>query len=173
VETKERLMLDHRIPKPRHTRGYALHRMVAELAQGQPVLFADQGEHLLVRTAQAITPSGQALPTPQAGAVLAFELQASVAARRGGKNIYPDLQDWLARRAWLDNEGCKHGFELMAAHVTADRLRVTDKTGRTFWIDASHFTGVLKVTDAGLFAAALTSGIGRVGKAYGMGLLVV
>ncbi len=166
-------MQDHRIPKPRQTRGYALHRMVAELAQGQSVLFADQGDHLLVRTAQPITSQGQPLPAPAKGAVVAFELQASVAARKGGKNIYPELLDWPIRRTWLDTEGLKHGFDLMAVHVTADRLRVLDKTGRQFWIDASHFTGVLKVTDAALFATALTSGIGRVGKAYGMGLLVV
>lgn len=166
-------MQDHRIPKPRQTRGYALHRMVAELAQGQSVLFADQGDHLLVRTALPITSQGQPLPSPAQGAVLAFELQASVAARKGGKNIYPDLHDWPTRRAWLDNEGQKHGFALMAVHVTADRLRVVDKSGRQFWIDASHFIGVIKVTDAALFSAALTSGIGRVGKAYGMGLLLV
>ena len=166
-------MQDHRIPKPRQTQGYALHRMVAEPAQGQPVLFADQGDHLLVRTTQPITPNGQALPQPQQGGVLAFELQASVAARKGGKNIYPERHDWQTRRAWLENEGRKHGFELMAVHVNADRLRVSDKTGRQFSIDASRFTGVLKVTDAPLFAQALSSGIGRVGKAYGMGLLIV
>lgn len=166
-------MQDHSIPKPSQTRGYALHRMVAELAQGQGVLFADQGDHLLVRTAQPITSQGRPLPAPAQGAVLAFELQASVAARKGGKNIYPELHDWPTRRAWLDNEGLKHGFALMAVHVTADRLRVLDKSGRQFWIDASHFTGVLKVTDATLFTAALSSGIGRVGKAYGMGLLLV
>ena len=166
-------MQDHRIPKPRQTRGYALHRMVAELAQGQPVLFADQGDQLLVRTAQPITPHGQTLPSVAQGDVLAFELQASVAARKGGKNLYPERHDWSTRRAWLENEGCKHGFEVMALHVLADRLHVSDKTGRRFWIDASHFTGVLKVTDAGRLNAALTGGIGRVGKAYGMGLLVV
>jgi hypothetical protein len=166
-------MQDHRIPKPRQTCGYALHRMVAELAQGQGVLFADQGDHLLVRTALPITDQGHALSAPAQGAVLAFELQASVAARKGGKNIYPELHDWHTRRAWLDNEGLKHGFALMAVHVTAERLRVVDKSGRQFWIDASHFSGVLKITDAALFAAALTGGIGRVGKAYGMGLLVI
>ncbi len=166
-------MQDYRIPKPRQTQGYALHRMVAELANGQPVLFADQGDHLLVRTAQAISAKGLPLPTPEPNAVLAFELQASVAARKGGKNIYPELSDWPTRRAWLDKEGIKHGFELMAAHVSAERLRVNDKAGRSFWIDSSHFTGVLKVTDAARFAAALVIGIGRVGKAYGMGLLVV
>jgi CRISPR-associated protein Cas6/Cse3/CasE subtype I-E len=167
------MMLDYTIPKPRQTQGYPLHRMIAALADGSPVLFADRGDHLLVRSAKHITPQGQALAQPQTGAVIAFELQASVAARKGGKNIYPDLHDWRIRRAWLEAQGLKHGFEVMAVHVTGERMRVTDHSGRAFSIDASHFTGVLKVTDAALLSQALVTGIGRVGKAFGMGLLIL
>ena len=45
-----------------------------------------------------------------------------------------------------------------------DRRRVT--------LGCCEYEGVLEVTDADLFRAALTEGIGR-GKAYGLGLLTV
>ena len=96
-----------------------------------------------------------------------------MATRRGGRNIYPEVGDWRARREWLEAHGLRHGFEVMAVHVTDDREKVTASGGRTFWIDASRFTGVLKVTDAAKFSGALATGIGRVGKAFGMGMLVI
>jgi len=167
------MMMDHIIPKPAQITGYPLHRMVAELVDGTPALYADQGDHLLIRTAQPITPAGRSLPAPALDDVVAFTLKASVASRRGGRNLYPELHDWQARRAWLQTQGSRHGFAVLAVHVNADRERVMASGGRTFWIDASQFTGVLKITDAGQFAQALTTGIGRVGKAFGMGLLLV
>lgn len=166
-------MMDHTIPKPARTAGYPLHRLVAELVDGCPALFADHGDHLLVRTEKPLTANGKRLKAPASGDLLAFELQACAARRQGGKNIYPELGDWRTRRAWLETEGVKHGFAVMAVHVTADRLQVSAAGGRRFWIDASRFTGVLKVTDAALFAQALATGIGRVGKAFGMGLLEI
>jgi hypothetical protein len=45
------------------------------------------------------------------------------------------------------------------------------KTNRKFWIDATDFTGILKVTDHAQFEQTLSKGIGRVGKAFGMGML--
>jgi hypothetical protein len=57
--------------------------------------------------------------------------------------------------------------------VQGGRETVADGQGRQFWIDASRFTGVLKVTDSEAFALALAKGIGRVGKAFGMGMLVI
>ncbi len=166
-------MMDHTIPKPPRTAGYPVHRMVAALVNGAPALFADNGDHLVVRTAQPITATGRCLKAPAAGDVIGFELKACVAARRGGRNIYPELGDWRARRAWLEGEGGKHGFELLAVHVTGGRETVSASGGRSFWIDASRFTGVLKVIDPMKFSAALTTGIGRVGKAFGMGMLVI
>lgn len=166
-------MMDHTIPKSPVTLGYPLHRMVAELTKGEPALFSDQGEHLLIRTARPITPSAKALPTLNTGDITVFELKACVATRTGGKNIYPDRHDWQTRRAWLEKQGIKDGFEVMAAHVTGDRIQIQAAGGRRFWIDASHFTGVLKVTDGATFANTLTQGIGRVGKAFGMGLLII
>lgn len=166
-------MMDHTIPKPPVTSGYPLHRMVSELTKGEPALFSDQGEHLLIRTALPITSTAKPLRTLNTGDITVFELKACVATRTGGKNFYPDRHDWQARRAWLEKQGLKDGFEVMAAHVTGDRLQIQAAGGRRFWIDASHFTGVLKVTDASTFAKTLTQGIGRVGKAFGMGLLII
>ena len=65
------------------------------------------------------------------------------------------------------------GFALLAVHVQGDRQTVEASSGRRFWIDATRFTGVLKVTDSSAFALALAQGIGRVGKAFGMGMLVI
>lgn len=166
-------MMDHTIPKPPTTLGYPLHRMVAELTKGHPALFSDQGEHLIVRTAHPITQHPKPLPSLNTGDITVFELKACVATRTGGKNIYPDLHDWQTRRAWLEKQGLKDGFEVMATHVTGERMQIQAAGGRRFWIDASHFTGVLKVTHAHTFANTLTQGIGRVGKAFGMGLLII
>lgn len=166
-------MLDHKIPKPGTISGYALHRMVAGLVDGSPALFLDNGDHLVIRTAKPITATGRAVEMPPSGAVIAFELKASVAARKGGKNIYPPQHDWRVRREWLNGEGFKHGFEVLAVHVSANRECVATGGGRSFWIDASQFTGVLKVIDALKFSVALGKGVGRVGKAYGMGMLLI
>lgn len=165
-------MMDHTIPKPARTTGYALHRMVAALVEGKPALFADHGDHIVVRTDTPITGQGRCITAPSTGDVIGFELKASVASRRGGRNIYPELHDWRVRREWLEAEGRRHGFEVLAVHVNGDRQRVS-ASGRTFSIDATGFTGVLKVTDPGKFSLALTTGIGRVGKAFGMGMLVI
>jgi len=166
-------MMDHTIPKPAQTAGYPLHRLVAELLDGAPALFADQGDRLIVRTEKHITAQGRRVQPPALGDVIAFELKACAAQRHGGRNIYPERGDWRTRRAWLEAEGVKHGFEVMAVHITGDRLQVSASGGRRFWIDASQFTGVLKVTEATRFAQALSTGIGRVGKAFGMGLLII
>ena len=52
-------MMDHTIPKPAQTAGYPLHRLVAELLDGAPALFADQGDRLIVRTEKPITAQGR------------------------------------------------------------------------------------------------------------------
>ncbi len=166
-------MMDHTIPKPERTTGYPLHRMVAALVDGKPALFADNGDHIVVRTDNPITTTGRSVTTPSAGHVIGFELKASVAARHKGRNIYPPMNDWRVRRQWLDAQGVRHGFEVLGVHITGGSERVSARDGRAFWIDASRFTGVLKVTDPEKFSLALCSGIGRVGKAFGMGMLVI
>lgn len=173
METKDRRVKDHIISKPSRTVGYPVHRMVAALVDGGPVLFADNGDHLVIRTDKPITDSGHAVKTPAGGEIIGFELKASVATRRGGRNIYPEVSDWRARRAWLEEHGQRHGFEILAVHVTGGREKVIASGGRVFWIDATRFTGVLKVIDAAKFSQAMATGIGRVGKAFGMGMLVI
>jgi len=167
------MMIDHTIPKPNRIAGYQLHRMVAELTVGSSSLFVDQGDHLIVRTDKPITANGKPVQIPECGAVIGFELRASVASRKGGRNVYPEVNDWRYRRTWLEAEGKKCGFELLALHVTGGRQDVVAKGGRKFWIDATQYTGVLKVADPSKFSLALASGIGRVGKAFGMGMLVI
>ena len=166
-------MIDHTIPKPNRLAGYELHRMVAELTTGASALFVDQGDHLVVRTDKPVTPGGKHVRIPEKGTVIGFELRASVAIRRGGRNIYPATNDWRFRRTWLEAEGEKLGFEIVALHVVAGRQDVVVNGGRKFWIDATQFTGVLKFVDASKFSLALANGIGRVGKAFGMGMLVI
>ena len=48
-------MMDHTISKPAQTAGYPVHRMVAALVDGAPALFADNGDHIVIRTAKPIT----------------------------------------------------------------------------------------------------------------------
>ena len=126
------MMMDHTIAKPARTAAYSLHRMVAALVDGAPALFVDNGDHIVVRTAKTITATGRPLAALDAGAVIGFELKACVAARQGNRNIYPALHDWRSRREWLEAQGLKHGFELMAVHVNGERETVATGSGRTF-----------------------------------------
>ena len=166
-------MRDHIITKPLTLQAYAMHRMVAELCSGSTYQFVDRGDYFVVRTSKEITSSGKALVLPLSGAVIAFELRASVAARHKNTNLYPDTNDWRFRRAWLEKYGARYGFDILALNVTSKHLKIKNKDERTFSIDSTDFTGVLKVTDANQFKDALHKGIGRVGKAFGMGMLVV
>ena len=47
------------------------------------------------------------------------------------------------------------------------------RDGRRFTVDATEFTGLLRVTEPEAFARCLVNGIGRVGKAFGLNLLIV
>jgi hypothetical protein len=166
-------MIDHIIPKPDRISGYSSHRMVADLLDGAPGLFVDNGDHIVIRTDKPITPNGKRVINPELGAIIGFELRACAVQRKGGKNIYPEIGDWRFRRSWLEAEGLKNGFEIIALHVSGDRQNINSKNNRKFWIDSTLFTGILKVVDDGKFNLALVKGIGRVGKAFGMGLLVI
>lgn len=149
---------DTLISKPETLTGHALHRVAAGLAPG--ALHRDEGDHVRVRAD---------LPAD----LRAFTLRASVCIRKGGKNLYPHSADWQARHDWLEREGERNGFSLVTQHCSSGRLRVRDGRGRDFVIDATDFVGVLKVTDPEKFALALTRGIGRIGRAWGLGMLCV
>ena len=166
-------MIDHIIPKPKQISGYSTHRMVADLLDGAQGLFVDNGDHLIIRCDKKITELGKVVETQTLGSIIGFELKACAAQRKGGKNIYPEAGDWRTRRSWLESEGQKNGFEILALHVSGSRQTIISKNGRKFWIDSTLFTGVLKVVDEKKFNLSLVKGVGRVGKAFGMGLLVI
>jgi len=149
---------DTLIAKPEALTGHDLHRVAAGVAPG--ALHRDEGDHVRIR---ANLPSD----------LRAFTLRASVCIRKGGKNFYPHSSDWQARHDWLEREGERNGFAIITQHCSAGRQRIRDGRGRDFVIDATDFVGVLKITDQDKFAAALTHGLGRIGRAWGLGMLCV
>ena len=166
-------MFDHTIPKPVNLKAYAIHRMATELCSGSPCQFIDRVDHFVVRTDKEITNTAKKVIIPDLNSVIAFELRTSVSARRKNKNIYPVQQDWRFRREWLEKQGLRYGFQILAVHVNAKYMQIESSNDRKFWIDCSEFTGILKVTDTSLFSEAINKGIGRIGKAFGMGMLVI
>ncbi len=78
------------------------------------------------------------------------------------------------QREWLVRQGKRHGFSLSPHRydVVHSEWHIFRNKGRTVSILSAAFEGVLTVTDADSFRAALTEGIGR-GKPYGLGLLTV
>lgn len=166
-------MKEFSIKKPTSLSGYPIHRMVAALTHGAPHLWRDNGDTLTIRTAAALDAEGAALPEVPVGELRLFSLRASVASKVRGRHIYPPRGDHAARQAWLGKQGLRHGFEVVAVHCTSDIARVSDPSGRNFTLDATDFTGVLKVTDADAFQAALRAGVGSTGKAFGFSLLSI
>jgi hypothetical protein len=166
-------MKDYSLNKPATLSGYPIHRMVAALTHGAPHLWRDNGDTLTIRTSAALDAPGLALPEVPVGELRLFSLRACVASKVRGRHIYPARGDHEARQTWLRKQGLRHGFELVAVHCTSDTARVADQSGRNFTLDATDFTGVLKVTDAAAFQAALRAGVGSTGKAFGFGLLSI
>lgn len=152
------MMADTLIAKPESLTGHALHRVAAGLAPG--ALHRDEGDHVRIRAALSAD-------------LRAFTLRASVCVRVRGRNVYPHSSDWQARHDWLEREAERNGFAILTQHCSSGRQRIRDGRGRNFVIDASDFVGVLKITDADKFAVALTRGIGRIGRAWGLGMLCV
>jgi CRISPR-associated protein Cas6/Cse3/CasE subtype I-E len=159
--------MDIVIDKPARISGYALHRMVEQHQQGVPALWADEGSRLRIR------PRTTEAPAYESGTLLGFAVTACVALKSNGKHRYLPLEDWRGRRTWLERQGGKHGFEVLGVHVEPRMQKIETHDGRRFRIDATDFTGLLRVTDPAAFGKALTNGIGRVGKAFGLNLLLV
>ncbi len=166
-------MLDHIIPKPPTIKPYQAHQMVQGLADGNPVLFADKGDRLLVRTSQKLTKDAQQVRQCLAGDVVGFELRACVSKKRKGKHLYPDASDWRVRHQWLDRQAEKHGFEVLTVNCHAERLVIDDQRTRKFAVDQTDFVGVLKVVDEEKFKAALEKGIGSTARTFGFGMLEI
>lgn len=164
--------MDYLLSKPSTLSGYPLHRMVAGLVDGAKVLFADQGDHLRIRTDKDLSADKAPLREFDAGSLLGFELAACVGVKTKGKHRYFPHSDWRSRHAWLTRKGGQGGFEVVAVHCAAESLPIS-AGARQFNIDKTTFTGVLKVIDPVLFKTALSEGIGNTGRAFGLGLLII
>lgn len=131
----------------------------------------------------------------EAGQALSFRLRANPTKRLGERRHEPG-RDRLAgkrvallreeeQRDWLSRKALEAGFALVDVRVRPDRAFGAEQTGwrpmaagdgderrARLTFGAAVFDGVLRVTDAARFRAALAAGIGP-GKAYGFGLLSV
>ena len=166
-------MKEFTVKKPRSVNGYPIHRAVAALAQGAPHVWRDNGDTLTIRTATELDAEGVALPQVQLGELRLFNLRACVSSKVRGRHIYPPRGDHKARQAWLVKQGLHHGFEVVTVHCSSATARVVDHTGRDFTLDATDFTGVLKVTSTSAFENALCIGVGSTGRAFGFSLLSI
>ena len=162
--------MEYTINKPLAVGQYASHRIVAGLTGGKSVSWFDEGEKLRIRTPDPIPAE---LETPRSfvvGQFLGFQLKASCGKKVKGKHRYFHTSDWRSRHEWLRRKGQQHGFEVLTVHCHAKQERINAGT-RIFNVDATSFTGVLKVTDLEKFNAVLISGIGSTAKAFGFGFI--
>ena len=166
------MLREYEISKPAHLRGYPLHRMVSQLTNNEPSLFSDEGATMLVRTETVIDAEPKALKELGTGELTAFELRACVSKKRKGKHIYLPSDDWRVRHEWLKNKANSNGFEILTLHSSSKMVRIQDQV-RSFKVDQTDFTGILKVTDEAQFRMALAKGIGSTAKTFGFGMLVI
>lgn len=166
-------MKEFTVKKPRSISGYPIHRAVAALAQGAPHTWRDNGETVIIRTTAPLDADGADLPEVQLGELRLFNLRACVGSKVRGRHVYPVKGDHHARQAWLGRQAQRHGFEVVSVHCTSGMARVSDHAGRNFTLDATDFTGVLKVTDLSAFKGALRTGVGATGRAFGFSLLSI
>ena len=167
------MLLEYSLNKPAMVQGYPLHRLVMGLTDGQPALFVDAGQELLIRTSVELdAPSKEVMPFAE-GDITAFELRACCGKKRKGKNIYFERKDWRSRHDWLKRRGEQLGFEPLTIHCTSDIATIDSGRSRSFRVDQTDFVGVLKVTDTQMFQKALACGVGSVAKTYGFGMLIV
>jgi hypothetical protein len=151
---------------------YGLHQFVAHVAEGdaRPLWRMEEGA-LRVRSS---LPLGEGQPVAEVGPGLyLFDLVAAVCRRDASHRImYPPSGDRPTREEWLHRQGVRHGFDVLSVRIRS-RKDLIDRGPRSFALDDSHFLGVLRVNDPAKFNAALRQGIGRVGKAFGRGLMTV
>ena len=159
--------MDILIDKPARVRGYALHRLVEQHQQGVPALWADEGPRVRIR------PRNQDSPSFELGKIIGFTVTACVAFSSGNKHKYLPTDDWRGRRQWLEQRGAKCGFEVVGVHVSGAMQPIETHDGRRFTVDATEFTGLLKVTDLVAFQHCYLNGISKVGKAFGLNMIVI
>jgi hypothetical protein len=167
------MLLDHVIPKPPSIKGYALHRVVQGLTDGESPLFADMGDNLIVRTEKPVTDKGAPPRVATTGDIIGFELRACVSKKIKGRHVYYPIADWRIRHAWLHKQGERHGFEPLTISCQADQAKLDDGKGRAFTVDQTDFVGILRVTDKSNFEKAVANGVGSTAKAFGFGMLIL
>jgi hypothetical protein len=167
------MLLDHVIPKPPSIKGYALHRLVQGLTEGESPLFVDLGDSLIVRTEKSITDSGSVLRVAKTDDIIGFELRACVSRKIKGRHVYYPTPDWRSRHAWLHKQGERHGFEPLTISCQSDQAKIDNEQGRAFTVDRTDFVGVLRVTESADFEKAVANGVGSTAKAFGFGMLVL
>jgi hypothetical protein len=159
--------LDILIDKPAKVRGYALHRLVEQYQQGKPALWVDEGKQVRIRSRDS------ALPAFEVDKILGFTAKACVAYSSGNRHVYLPLDDWRGRRQWLEKKAIQGGFEIVGVHVSGGMEEVQTHDGRRFTVDATEFTGLLKVVDLESFQKCYLLGLGKVGKAFGLNMIVI
>jgi hypothetical protein len=162
--------MEYVIEKPFAVNKYACHRMLSGLTGGKPASWVDEGEQLRVRTADPLPAQVQSDRKFTGGQIVGFQLKASCGKKVKGKHRYFHTADWRSRHAWLKRKGELHGFEVLTVHCHAEQERIVAGK-RTFTVDATSFTGILKVIDIVKFQAVLISGIGSTAKAFGFGFI--
>lgn len=109
-------------------------------------------------------------PVFHASQLLLFRLEANPTVKREGKRHA--LLKEAQQSAWLARNATEHGFQVHTLQIG----QANDSFGRNEmhamkW-HGVRFDGVLRVTDAALFAQAVACGIGSA-KAFGFGLLSI
>jgi CRISPR system Cascade subunit CasE len=111
----------------------------------------------------------------KAGNTYVFNLLACPSKKICGTGSKNNKRRFLTRAEdqieWLSEKGKQGGFVLLQASAEGGQTSSSHK-GNGFRFASVRFYGILKVTDAEKFKAALVKGIGPE-KAYGMGLLFI
>lgn len=160
-----------RLPAPRDGRSYVLGPNPECKPVGDLYARIAEGQGLVFRL--------RANPTKRLGERRREPTQDRLAGKRVALLREEEQLEWMARKA------TEAGFALSEARVRPDRGLGAKQTGwrhvstgggddrrARLTFGAVVFEGVLRVTDAERFRAALATGIGS-GKAYGFGLLSV
>lgn len=150
---------------------YAIHRAVEGLAAGQGgcALFADGGDHFVMRTPAPIDMTSIPVVVPSVGTLAMFEVQALACKKVKGSRRWFDKNDWKARHDWLRRKGEHFGFEVPTVHASTEFLKV--EKGDGVLLDTTIFTGVLRVLDADKFGVGLRDGIASGGRFAGLNML--
>ncbi len=107
------------------------------------------------------------------GKLVGFSVTACVAYSSGNRHKYLPTSDWRGRKRWLEERAIKCGFAVVGVHVSGGMQTVDAHDGRRFTVDATEFIGLLKITDISAFRYCYLNGIAKVGKAFGLNMIVL